>query len=433
LTKLAQDSQPAAGDDDANKRATASGTLQAKAQVFSEARNLGESIEIASDEALAKIVALVDRLSNAEIHERLLGSSLPRLKRLRPPRPASLMRLLFLPLAGALVEPTQWRRAEGRIPRNAIGPLMEALKLALGPDLDAFALELRGASLEDPKMIDRAGRNLWRVASEAKDRMSPGPSWALAGFGQKEFDSMIALSNGLWRHASSLWDGMSQISGDCAPEVLRSALAGPAQEGRFVFTAALNALLQRALRPSILLSIHKDFPPQTAGVIEQTLNDWVTTTLPTLMEDDFETGTRLAAEIGAVLSQFESLPRINTRQVIAMLPAHRRNLEQFCRATYRELVTVHVTQPLLDFHPDQADGLEEIEALARIARRVEDTGRRLGSQQIYLAVQEEFRAQVGKLLRSENALVSEQEIARIEEVLVGHESAERLLYRFRRR
>jgi hypothetical protein len=48
-------------------------------------------------------------------------------------------------------------------------------------------------------------------------------------------------------------------------------------------------------------------------------------------------------------------------------------------------------------------------------------------------VQEEFRAQVGKLLRSENALVSEQEIARIEEVLVGHESAERLLYRFRRR
>lgn len=243
---------------------------------------------------------------------------------------------------------------------------------------------------------------------------------------------MVALANGLWRHASSLWDGMSQISGDCAPEVLRAALAGPAQEGRFVFTAALNALLQRALRPSILLSIHKNFPPQTAGVIEQTLNDWVTTTLPTLMEDDFETGTRLASEIGAVLSQFESLPRINTRQVIAMLPAHRRNLEQFCRTTYRELVTVHVTQPLLDFHPDQADALEEIEAMARLARRIEDTGRRLGSQQVYLAIQEEFSAQMRKLLRSENTSISEQEIARIEEVLVGRESAERLLYRFRR-
>jgi uncharacterized protein Yka (UPF0111/DUF47 family) len=82
--------------------------------------------------------------------------------------------------------------------------------------------------------------------------------------------------------------------------------------------------------------------------------------------------------------------------------------------------------------PDQSDILEEIEAMARLARRIEDTGRRLGSQQAYLAVQEEFSAQMRKLLRSENTSVSEQEVARIEEVLVGRESAERLLYRFRR-
>jgi len=51
---------------------------------------------------------------------------------------------------------------------------------------------------------------------------------------------------------------------------------------------------------------------------------------------------------------------------------------------------------------------------------------------VYLAAQEEFHAQMGKLLRSENSFVSKQEIARIEEVLVGRESAERLLSRFRR-
>jgi hypothetical protein len=57
----------------------------------------------------------------------------------------------------------------------------------------------------------------------------------------------------------------------------------------------------------------------------------------------------------------------------------------------------------------------------------------VGSQQVYVGVQEEFQAQMGKLLRSESGFVSEQEIARIEEVLVGRESAERLLNRFRRR
>lgn len=433
LTKPAQEPDSESGKDKESQTAAVSGTIQAKVNVVSEARSLGDSIETASDEALTKIVALVDRLSNSEIHERLLGPSLPRLKRLRPPRPASLMRLLFLPLSGALIDSAQWRRTEGRIPRNAIGPLMEALKLVLGPNLDALAKELRGGTLEDPQLIDRAGRSLWQIVSEAKARMSPGPSWALAGFTKKDFDAMISLADGLWRHGSPLWDGMCQIGGDCSPDILRTALAGPAQEGRLVFAAALNALLQRASRPSILLTIHKDFAPQMAGVIEEALNDWVTTTLPDLMEDDFETGARIATEIGAVLATLETLPKLNNRGIVTMLPAHRRNLDQFCRTTYRELVTVHVTQALLDIQPDQSDTLEEIEAMARIARRVEDVGRRVGSQQVYVGVQEEFQAQMGKLLRSESGFVSEQEIARIEEVLVGRESAERLLNRFRRR
>lgn len=416
-----------------NQTTAAPGPTQSKAIVLSEARGLGEMIETTSDEALAKIVALVDRLSNAEFHERLLGPSLPRLKRLRPPRPASLKRLLFLPLSGALIDPIQWRRMTGRIPRHAISPLMDALKLVLGPKLDALALELRNGSLEDPKLIDTAGRSLWLEAAEATARMTPGPSWALAGLSQKDFDAILALAHGLWRHASPLWDGMRQISGDCSPDVLRSALLGPAQEGRLVFTAALNALLQRASQPSILLSIHGNFGPQMETVIEETLNDWITTTLPNLIEDDFETGARLAAEIGAVISALDTLPRLNTRQIAAMLPTHRRNLDQFCRNTYREIVTVHITQQLLDLSPNKSDILEEVEAMARLARKVEDTGRRLGSQQVYLAVQEDFRVQMGKLLRADNASMSEQEVARVEEVLVGRESAELLLYRFRRR
>ena len=405
-----------------------------KTSKLAETRALGGMIETSSDQALAKIVALVDRLSNSEMHERILGPSLPRLKRLRPQRPASLTRLLFLPLSGALVDPLQWRRAVGRIPRNAIGPMMQSLKSVLGTSIDGMVMELRDAKLEDQKLIESTGRPLWRLAAEATPKMRHDEAWSSIGLGASDFDGIMSLAGSLWRHAAPLWEGMRYIGGDCPPEILNTALAGPAQEGRLAFAAAIDALLQRASRPSVLLGLAKEFPTQLVNIIEDTLNNWVGATLPILNEEDFETGARLALEISSVINALENHPRVPGRIDAKLLIAHRRILDDFCRSTYREIVSIHINEALTQLQEDDTETVEDIESMARIARSLEEAGRRFSAPQSYLAVQEEFRTRIEQLFNTwDNPLLSGQEIARIEEILLGRETAERLLHRLRRR
>jgi hypothetical protein len=407
---------------------------ESRTNALGETRALGGMIENASDQALSKIVALVDRLANAEIHARLLGPSLRRLRRLRPPRPASLMRLLFLPLGGALVDPLQWRRTEGRIPRTALGPLLESLSQVLGPQIDAISVQLRGGNLEDEKLIDRTGRQLWYAAGAVAPRLVYNAAWSRAGLAELDFDAIISLAGALWRHSGPLWDGMQQVVGDCQPEALRAALIGPANEGNLVFAAALDTLLQRAERPSNFVALLKDLPAPALSVLEGALNNWIGTTLPELAEDDFATSARLAEEIGAVIAALEALPRITAKTDAKGLVAHRRNLDQFCRTSYREVVSIHVIQALLEMTSEDTDTMGEIEAMARVARSLEDTGRRIGSSKPYEELQEEFRAKMEKRQQGEaGSAMTEMEMARIEEILIGHEAAESFLAASRRR
>jgi hypothetical protein len=343
------------------------------------------------------------------------------------------MRLLFLPISGALIDAPQWRRSDGRVPRSALGPLLESLSLVIGPQTEAISFQLRGGSLDDSKLVDRCGRQLWNLAADAAPRLSLSPSWASVGLSEQDFDAIANLVGALWRHAGPLWDGMQQVGSDCPPEVLRASLIGPANEGRLVFSAAVETLLQRAARPSNFLSLIRDLPTQVIGMIEDALNLWVGATLTEIAEDDFATAARLAREIGLIIAALEEQPKITAKIDARELVSHRRNLELFCRSSYREVVSVHVTKALLELPPDHSGELGEIEAMARVARSLEETGKRFGPPQSYAALQDEFRAQMEKLRQNDaNAAVTPMEIARIEEILIGGEAAERSLYRMRR-
>jgi len=397
-------------------------------------RSLGNQVEVASDAALLKIVALVGRLGDPEIHERLLGPSLRRLKRLRPPRPASLTRLLFLPMEGALVAPLQWKRTEGRIPRSALGPMIESLQDTSASQLELLSVQLRGGSLDDHQLMTRVGLQLWGLAANSVPRLRLGTGWSSAGLGQPDFERITQFAGSLWRHAGPIWDCLQQMGDDCPPEALRAALIGPANEGRQVFSAALETLLKRASRPSLFLSLINNLPAQVTGVVEEVLNLWIGITLPELAEEDFANGARLAAEAGLIIAALENQPKITSKLDAKELHAHRRNLDQFCRSTYREVVSVHVNAALMGLTPNQIGDLAEIEAMARVARSLEETGKRFGPSQSYVSVQEEFRAEMEKLPQGETgAGITAMEIARIEEILVGRESAERSLNRVQRR
>jgi hypothetical protein len=226
---------------------------------------------------------------------------------------------------------------------------------------------------------------------------------------------------------------MRQVAGDCQPEALRAALIGPANEGNFVFAAALDTLLQRASRPSNFVGLLNDLPTQAVSVVEEVLNKWVGITLPELMEEDFATSARLAREVGIVIAALEELPRITAKTDAKELVVHRRNLDQFCRTTYREVVSTHVIQAILEMPSDDAEALIEIEGMARTARSLEDIGRRVGSPKPYEELQEEFRARMEGRDQGEGySGMTPMEVARVEEILIGREAAERFLSRARR-
>ena len=217
-------------------------------------------------------------------------------------------------------------------------------------------------------------------------------------------------------------------------EILHAALAGPANEGEHVLVAALETLLYRATRPSVFASLLRDKHWRNAGAVEGVLNRWVGSTLEELTEEDFDTAAILAEGVHAVLEALEDVPRAASRVNAQVLVAHRRKLDEFCRMTYREIVTVHVTQGLVELKPAAVDALNEIEAMARIARKLEDIGRRVGSPQSYLSIQQDFRGSIEKLQREDTPEgLSATELARIEEILIGQEEAELFLRRSRSR
>ena len=152
-----------------------------------------------------------------------------------------------------------------------------------------------------------------------------------------------------------------------------------------------------------------------------------------MLEEDLATGARLAREIGIVVIALEELPRITARTDAKELVAHRRNLDQFCRNTYREVVSVHVIQALLELKADDLEGMGHIESMARTARMLEETGRRFVISKPYEEVHDEFRTRMENRLQEEtSSAATSMEVARIGEILIGQEAAERFVPRTRR-
>ena len=424
---------PLAGGDSALPVAHGVKLDAAPLRATTESRKLGNMVENASDTALMKIVAIIDRLSNPDIHQRILGPSLPRLRQLRPPRPASLLRVLFLPLSGALVDPLQWRRQPSAIPRSAISPLMASLRGMLSGEFDLLERELRGKNLDDGAVINRVGRRLWPAVAEGVAKLRPDAAWQAIGIGDRDFDLITTLAGGLWRQAEPIWEAWQRMDGSCTGDFLRQCMTGPAREGRAVFEAALHTLLQRASQPSILCALTEQMPSQVAGIVEQVLESWVSRTLTEIPDSDPAMAVGAAEEILLILEALENAPRGIARPEKRDLIAHRRILDQFCRNSYQELLTTHVVDALQAISADTVDLLAEIEAMARLARRFENIGRRVGAGPRMETLKDRFRLQIQELEQQDiPSALSAMEFARIREIILGGDVAERVLYRHRR-
>jgi len=128
---------------------------------------LRAALAAAPDRALGRVVCLLDSLEARGAVDAVLAAARPRLRDLQPPRPLRFTRLLALPLEPALVANEAFTSAPGQIPRAALTPLSDAVRVAIGEAAEAIDVAALGHSMADVALVQRLGARLWPLAAKA--------------------------------------------------------------------------------------------------------------------------------------------------------------------------------------------------------------------------------------------------------------------------
>lgn len=384
---------------------------------------LAANLSGTSDENVLRIIAMIDRLPDRTKLDDLLTDIRPRLARLRPPRPVTMTRLLFLPLSGALVNRAAWRQDPATIPRAALKPIFALLRDLPGGHLTEADEATRNAVFSDLAVVEHYGRLIWEAAARLCEKITPGSRWTDAGFTPEDFRTMTRLAAGVWRHAGSLWEVLRQGTAPVSTDLLRSALAGPANEGPDVFRAAFRTLLLSSENAAAFTSLASGMPPGVSEIVIQSLEEWIETALPKLAEQDLIEATNSAEEIGKTLEALALTPLFQIPRRRQQLSAFFWRLEEHCREMLLEIIEEEIL-PALEPSPEaySDDRFLMLEIHARAARRLEILGRHFGNDPAYeethqrlvraFSAAEKIKVQLG---------ITTMDLARLGEILLGRQ------------
>lgn len=389
-----------------------------------EKDRLTQDLSSASDENLLRIVAMIDRLPERSRLDGLLADIRPRLAQLRPPRPVTLTRLLFLPLTGALVDQADWRRDAATIPRTALHLISSLIGDLLGDAAQGMAKALRHAMFSDIAIVEQFGQPLWEGAAKVAERITPGMRWAEAGFTPEDFRSMMRLASGVWRHASAIWMILRLGDQPASVTALREALAGPADENLDVFAVAFRTLLRAIRNPSAFAALAAGgMPPGTSEIVIESLEEWINTALPKLPDYEPHDAAERAEEIGKTIETLGLTPFFQIPRRRRQLSAYFWRLEEYCRVMLIEIINeeiLPVFAPSGEVFSDAA--FAQLERQARVARRLEILGRHFGNDPIYDENQQRLiKAFTNARKDMNNLAVTPVDLMRLGEILLGRE------------
>lgn len=389
-----------------------------------EQRRLTHAVAAASDAVLGRIVAVFDRLPDRREADRLLDAARPRLRRLRPPRPIGLGRLLFLPLDGVIVDPGAWKRADGSIPRSALVPLTEALRAAIGSEATAIEAAFAGATFADLDVVRTAGCRLWRAAAGATPAMPA--RWAETGLTAADFGHCATLAAGVWRHAAPLWAALASAREGPPEPLVREAIGAAGGEAPMVIEAMLATLLLKASQPGSVAAAATAARAIPAGVADRVLDRWIDHCRPDLPDNDPDGAAHQAEEFATALDDLEATPAARRPERRQRILALRRQADEACRAAFAATAATTLSEPLAQRGGTIDDaGMGAMEQAARSLKRLEQAGRRLGGGTAYDGAVRRLADGFAGLRAAPGANLAD--LARLTEILAGPEAALRLL------
>lgn len=386
---------------------------------------ISKRTSLASDAVLRQVVAVLEAVPSRSMLDPIIESVRPRLKLLRPPRPITFARILFLPFDGAVVPLEEWSAGSTKFPRPALQPIADAVREAMGAAAQEISANLGGRNFFDVLQVDSAGRTLWAEAARLAPSLTLPNGVPGAELGAAQCRELLDIAAGIWRNAEPIWEAKLAAFSGPSPELVSAALKGPAQEGQVIFGLALTSVLHNAQSPGSVLAIAARLSPIAGNIADDKLAELQRNPVLALPAEDPVRAAHMAEEYIALLKELETAPAGRGSDRRAVIAPLLRNLSTLILETTQKIYDRQFLPALNDPNAKRrAAVVLNIEYLARALRRLDEAGRRAGFldgfDKLRLAFTQKLRATINAL---DGGGLQRHDVIRIAEILLGTEKA----------
>jgi len=386
---------------------------------------ISKRTSMASDSVLQQVVAVLEAVPSRAMLDPIIETARPRLKLLRPPRPITFARILFLPFDGAVVPLKEWSMGSAKLPRPALMPISEAIQTAMGPEAEKISANLGGRNFFDVLQVDSQGRTLWAEAARLAPTLSFPKGLPAAGLDAAQSRQLLELAAGIWRHADGIWEAKLACFSGPSSELVAAALKGPAEEGEAVFSIALLSLLDRAQSPGSVLATAARLSPIASNIADQKLRELQNAPLPILPAEDPVRAAHIAAEYVALLKELESILSSRSEARQAVITPLLEKIGEAIKEVTQQIIQRQFLPALNEPNAKRrAAVVLNIEILARALGRLEEAGRRAGRFEAFDKLQVSHAVKLRSILNGlDGGGLQRHDVIRIADILLGAEKA----------
>ncbi len=401
-------------------------------------KNLRANIIEADDQQITKIVTLLDQMTHRGAADALLAPLRSRLMLLRPLRPLSLTRLLFLPVDPIIVSAPNWRRAALTIPRTALAPIADQIRQAIGSLAIEIDAGLEGRDTQDRKLILNLGAKIWKFAAAALTLSVMPPNWTSAtGLAELDYVTIARALAVLLRQGHEIesmeTDGILGLAPDAAS--IRACLGSTIEVATEIASSLgarpvgmlLAILLAKLPNADLLITTAGDLAAAMADpAARQAADKAIDFILDGIesssgLHEDLTLATEEQNQIAALLNTLEGSGPASRPVRKLRATKLRRQLDTSARNRFNAEMASRVLAPAGTLSVAATDTeVNLIENAARDLRRFEAASRALGGSDHYDRVLKEC----SRALADTPAIASNRtDIARLVEILQGPEAA----------
>lgn len=357
-----------------------------------EMRAIQRELASATDDQVARVMAMIDELKVRGDADRLIAPLRRRLAELRPRRRLGFTRLLFLPLDPLVVDTARWRSGAPAVPRSALAPVAEQVRAAFGDEARRLAeVAAEHCAGDDIATLTDIGDELWPQAARALSGAQVPANWAAAS-GLRPEDHvalvtamavLLAQAVPLLRLVAKARDGNQPVADE-----LRPLLAAVAPAGSQAFEMMIGMAIGWLPRSIELVRAADDFVAQEGdATLRRTTDralDFVLSGIERapLCEQDLAVAAQDARRIAAILADLDACSAQRPRRR-ARVEHTRRAADEACRARFVQDLAERVVAPSATLAGADDDTVTGLEMTARDLRRLEAAARRIGSPAEY--------------------------------------------------